>query len=104
MRLLSSHCINAVSGISIAPIIYTVPVSILLQAETCLGVGISHLLSLKIVFGTKCFLLLSSSAVSDCFMGGLHELQKTQWEESGRGRNFVLCVSPLTPSYLEVPF
>lgn len=105
MRLLSSHCINAVSGISIAPIIYTVPISILLQAETCLGVGISHLLSLKIMFGTQCFLLLSSSAVPNSFMGVYTNSRKLSRKRvEGGGRNFVLCVSPLTPSYLEVPF
>lgn len=56
-------------GISIAPIIYTVPTSILLQVGTCLGVGISYLLSLKNMFWTQCFLLLSSSRVPDSFMG-----------------------------------
>lgn len=97
MRLLSSHCIDAVSGISIAPIIYTVPTSVLLQVGTCLGVGISHLLSLKMMFGTQCFLLLSSSAVPDSFMGVYANSRKLRGKRVGGGRNFVLHDSPLSP-------
>lgn len=88
-------------GISIAPIISTVPTSILLQVGICLGVGISYLLSLKNMLGTQCFLLLSSSAVLDSFMGVCLNSGKLGGKKAGRGRNFVLHVSLLTPLYSE---
>lgn len=91
-------------GISIAPIIYTVPTSILLQVGTCLGVGISYLLSLKNMFRNQCFLLLSSSAVPDSFMGVCLNSGKLGGKRAGAGRDFALHVSLLTPSYSELPF
>lgn len=81
------------SGISIAPIVYTVPTSILLQVGTCLGVGISYLLSLKIMFGTQCLLLLSSSAVLDSFVGVCLNSGKLGGRRAGGGRNVVLYLS-----------